>query len=149
MQFSGPHHEQTYQKIHQYLKSSFGETFLKSDEFPVFAILRGTSFTHILVSPTHPDLDENILVRLTAPLVKDVDITLELATFLLQLNQEVNFGTLSLDDNQWILLTHTLIAETCSQEELFNVLQAFSSYADELDSLIIGKFGGTYAIELN
>lgn len=147
MKFIGPHHQEMYEKIHTFLRELLGGRFMKLEDNPVFVIPRGSTYIHLFVTPINEDEDEKIVLQFITPLVKDIELTKEVLHFLLRYNHSNSLGSFGLDKDEWITLNHTLIAETCSQEELGIIVATISSTADDMDDLIIQKWGGSRAIQ--
>ncbi|HEX9888051.1 MAG TPA: type III secretion system chaperone [Nitriliruptorales bacterium] len=73
----------------------------------------------------------------------EVDLTPELATFLLTTNHALGFGSFSFDtDNHAVWLRHTLLGTTLDAPELQATVAAVASTAAHFDDVIRERFGG-------
>ncbi|MEX0869417.1 MAG: hypothetical protein WD011_07070 [Nitriliruptoraceae bacterium] len=73
----------------------------------------------------------------------DLDLTLELASFLLTTNHSLGFGAFSYDPNtRAVWLRHSLLGTALDLPELHTAVVAVASAAAGLDTRIRDKFGG-------
>jgi len=73
----------------------------------------------------------------------DIDLTQELAAFLLTTNHSLGFGSFSYDpSNRAVWLRHTLLGTTLDLPELHTAVAAVASTAAHLDQQIRDRFGG-------
>jgi hypothetical protein len=73
----------------------------------------------------------------------DVDLSPDLARFLLATNHRLGFGSFSYDgDNRAIWLRHTLLGTTLDMPELHSAVAAVASTAAHFDDRIRDRFGG-------
>lgn len=73
----------------------------------------------------------------------DVDLTPQLAAFMVTTNHKLGFGSLSYDaENRAVWLRHTLLGTTLDGPELQTAVAAVASTAAHLDDHIAEEFGG-------
>ncbi len=73
----------------------------------------------------------------------EVDLTLEMSTFLLSTNHALGFGAFSYDvDHRAVWLRHTLLGTTIDPPELQSAVAAIASTAAHFDDRIRDRFGG-------
>lgn len=73
----------------------------------------------------------------------DIELSQELATFLLTTNHSLGFGSFSYDPgNRAVWLRHTLLGTTLDLPELHTAVAAVASTAAHLDQRIRDRFGG-------
>lgn len=77
----------------------------------------------------------------------DVDLSPELATFLLTTNHQLGFGSFSYDaENRAVWLRHSLLGTTLDAPELQTTVAAIANTAHQANTQIADRFGGrTYA----
>ena len=109
---------------------------------PHFYVVRqGTAYVYIHVLPWEPG---RALVRLVAQLVRDVDMTPDLAMKLLRMNARLRFGAFGyVMQGSCVVFAHTLLGgETLDAEEILTTLSDLSMIADEFDDRIVEEAGG-------
>lgn len=73
----------------------------------------------------------------------DVELTPQLAEFLLTTNHGLGFGAFSYDgDNRAVWLRHSLLGTTIDAPELQSAVAAVASTAAHFDEIIQGEYGG-------
>lgn len=73
----------------------------------------------------------------------DVELTPQLAEFLLTTNHSLGFGAFSYDgDNRAVWLRHSLLGATIDAPELQSAVAAVASTAAHFDEIIQGEYGG-------
>lgn len=73
----------------------------------------------------------------------DVNLTPQLASFMVTTNHKLGFGSLSYDtDNRAVWLRHTLLGTTLDGPELQTAVAAVASTAAQIDDHIVAQFGG-------
>ena len=113
---------------------------------PLFFTQRGTTVVHVMVNP----MGENeAVITVGARVVTGAKITPELMLFLLAHNSSSLFGAFGIDPESGIIsFDHSIIGSTCDMKELSTSITAVATTADELDDVIIGKFGGKSALAM-
>jgi len=109
---------------------------------PHFYVVRqGSAYVYIQVLAWEPD---RALVRFTAQLATDVQMTPDLALKLLRLNSRLRFGAFGyVRKHSCVTLSHTLLGGgTLDRDELVVALRDLASIADEYDDAIVEEAGG-------
>jgi len=107
----------------------------------LYVIKQGSTYVMISVVPWGAD---KAMVRLTAQLVKGIEVDGDLALQLLELNAHLRFGAFAWDPAQEVvLLTHTILGgTTLDADELSTTLRDVALIADEYDDKLIKRYGG-------
>lgn len=95
----------------------------------------------------HPQADrDRTLVQVRAVIANDVPLTPALFEYVACKASEYTFGTLCVIRSEGavgkVVMTHSLLGETCTSDALAAVVQAIASTADELDDTVVAIFGG-------
>lgn len=142
MEFASPGHEACYKKTARMLKELFGESANPNQHFPQWAIFSGSAMVTVTVYPW----DDNDAALVTQScLVTDVEITPELMHFLLRESYNTSFGAFSLDEEEDIWFSHTIVGSRADKEELRASIMAVLHVADKYDDEIVSRFGGQRA----
>jgi|SRR5581483_1973099 len=142
MEFTTEAQKTCYEQVKTWMQEIFGEMAFVDEKNPTFGIARGTAQAWVWVLPWGDD-DATINVR--SWVVTDAEMTLDLAKYLLQQNFNMRFGAFSIDDEDDILFSHTIVGSTCQKEELRASVMAVLSTADAQDDPITSRFGGRKA----
>jgi hypothetical protein len=107
----------------------------------LYVIKQGSTYVMISIVPWGND---KAMLRLTAQLVKGIEVDGELALQLLEINAHLRFGAFAWDPNQEVvLLTHTILGgTTLDAAELNTTLRDVALVADEYDDKLIKRYGG-------
>ena len=91
-----------------------------------------------------------MIIRLTAQLVKGVNMEVPLALELLELNSVLRFGSFAwIPSSQVIVFSHTLLERDLGDtEEFLDTIRDFASVADEYDDRIAARYGGSTMADL-
>jgi len=113
----------------------------------LYVIKQGSAYVMITVVPWGAD---KAMVRLTAQLVKGVEVDGELAKQLLELNAYVRFGAFAWDRTEEVVLfTHTILGgTTLDSDELLTTLRDVALIADEYDDKLMKRYGGQRMLDL-
>lgn len=87
-------------------------------------------------------------VRFASTLLKDFDLSIELMTRLLRLNNEVLFGAFLLFEDNTISFAATLLGDTLDFEELAKTLRYVARVSDDYDDVLQRIAGGKKASDL-
>lgn len=113
---------------------------------PVFVVQQGSALVRIGVGALG---DSEAAITVSANVVTDATLTPELLLFLLAHNHRSLFGAFGLNpENGVITLDHSIVGSTCDQNELMNSIAHICLTADELDDVIIEKFGGKTGLDV-
>lgn len=92
--------------------------------------------------------DGDTYVRFASTLLKDFDLSIELMTRLLRLNNEVLFGAFLLFEDNTISFAATLLGEHLDFEELAKTLRYVAKVSDDYDDVLQKLAGGKKAIDI-
>ena len=127
-------------RLDGWLKDLFGEKVQKLEaEAPLYAIPHSSGIAFVSLRPWEEDepvLDVRAYVTFDTPHSK------ELFEFLLRWNDDMLFGTLSLDEEGEIAISYRMPASHLDKNELKHAVLSVLSNCDELDDIIVEKFGG-------
>lgn len=137
----------TTQKVQRILTSEFDSVRLTKDGG--FAIEHGSTITFIEVLEWAPDADGNprSLVRVWAPLGRDVRRSPEMYRWAATEGQAKLFGGVSIlenpdGDGAFLMFATTLLGDYIDPAELTTAVFAVVFTADDLDDLVRERFGG-------
>ncbi len=134
------------EKTSEYLFALFGEINVTVFE-ESFILQEGSTFVYVRVLPVGA---KQSCVEVSSHVVVDVDVTEALMRFLLTNNLRLTLGgfALAIDEKGkgTVILSHTILGETMSKEELFVSVSAIARVADDLDDQIVTTFGGRTAL---
>lgn len=102
--------------------------------------------TVVMVSLFEDDGDS--YVRFASTLLKDFELSIELMTRLLRLNNEVLFGAFLLFEDNTISFAATLLGENLDFDELAKTLRYVARVSDEYDDVLQRLAGGKKAIDI-
>jgi hypothetical protein len=139
-----------YRRVKRWLREIVREdkrmSIAERSDCPCFDVACESAIISVSIWPYGGD--DNAVINVQACVISHVDeITLELAKYLLRLNNELNFGAFSLDKNDSILFEHTIVGSTCDRDELRASVFAVLNTANNYDDKIISKYGGLSAAE--
>ena len=148
MEFKTEREKRAFEKTRDYTYSLFGEVNVKPLD-GVLALQEGSTIVYLRVFPIGI---EKTGVEVFSYVAVDVAATEELMRFLLAYNLRLTMGGFGLllaeNGTATVLLTHTMLGDTLSEEELYAGVSAVAGVADRLDDVIVAKFGGRTAINL-
>ena len=87
--------------------------------------------------------DDDATITTRAWLTTGTELTVDLARYLLQLNDDMRFGAFGIDKDGDSFFEHTILGSTVSKVELKASVMAVAEAADEYDDEIVSRFGGT------
>lgn len=130
MEFDHQAQEDLYARVASYLRHGFGELAEPLGDDPAFLVELGSVRLLVMVDAAGPDKSGiTILNRLGDGL----PITPDLAVFLLHKNYEIPFGSISLNEDDEIVIAHILFGETATKETLAIALRVFGSTCEALE----------------
>jgi len=108
----------------------------------LYVIKQGSSLVMISV---HPWQENHVIIRLTAQLVKGVNMEVPLALELLELNAMMRFGAFAfVPKGDIVVFSHTLLERALADEDEFlDTIRDFAIVADEYDDRIAARYGGS------
>jgi hypothetical protein len=138
--------EATAQKVQRILVDAFTDVHLTKDGF---AVERGSTRVNIDVKDWGKDGkgDPSSIVRLWAPVAREVKATPELYHWAAVDGSKYLFGSVTIVDNEaatecFVAFDHTLLADYLDPDELCGALALIAGTADELDDVVHDRFGG-------
>jgi len=140
MEFKTPSQQAIYGKVRPLMKELFGEMSRARDDRPAFGVRMGSARVQTWVSAGGDD-DATITTR--AWLTTGTELTVDLARYLLQLNDDMRFGAFGIDKDGGSFCEHTILGSMASKVELKASIMAVAETADEYDDEIVSRFGGT------
>jgi len=140
MEFKTPAQQTIYEKVGPLVAELFGETASAREDRPTFGIQFGSAWVQTWVSAWGDD-DATITTR--AWLTTGTVLTVDLAKFLLNANDEMRFGAFGIDKDGDTFFEHTILGSTVTKAELKVSIRAVASTSDEYDDDIVSRFGGT------
>lgn len=139
--------EETGRKVQRILAAEFNDVRLTKDGG--FAVEYGSSVTFIEPIDWVPDSDgsSQSLVRVWAPIGRDVKPTPEMFRWAATEGQDKLFGSVTVlegKDGEGCLLMfdHTLLGDYVDPAELTTAIYAVLFTADDLDDIVHDRFGG-------
>lgn len=127
--------------VEEYL-SDFGDTFSTVEKGVYFA-KKGSTLVGIHVVEWRNDA----LVHISANVVKNANLTVELLKTLLEWNFRSSFGSFGVSPDGTINMRHTLLGSSLEKEQLIPAVLAVARNADDWDDKIIELAGGETAVE--
>lgn len=130
--------------IEKYLNESFG-AYLR-DQKDNYILKAGSA--RVFITPMDW-MEGQTLVRIIAPINKDIEPSADLTRYLSVENMKVIFGKFTLEPNtRAIFFEHTLLGDFLNRKELEVAVRAVAVTADQYDDLIQEQFGGKKIGEL-
>ena len=147
MEFKSESHKTVYGKTREYLHTLFGEVNIKTMD-DTLVLQEGSTFVYARAFPIG---DKKSGVEVFSYVVADVEVTAELMRYLLTYNLRLILGAFGLtvgeDGKGTVLLTHSILGDTMSRDELYASVSAIARVADDLDDQIVKAFGGKTALD--
>jgi hypothetical protein len=140
--FASPVHEETYQKLKEYLGELFDEPY-HEPETDHFYVRYGTTVLEISVEPYGAD---EAMVVIMSYCVQDVELEEGLLAGLLELNHRLSCGTFSVVGND-IFFSYSLFGSRLDARDLLRAITAVATIADDYDDRIVARYGGQTALE--
>ena len=136
----------TSEKVQRMLVEGFGDVMLTRDGF---AIERGSTRVNIEVRDWGKDGkgDPSSIVRMWAPLVRELKPTPEFYHWAAVDGSKFLFGSVTVYDNEatadcFVVFDHTLLGDYLDLDELTGAIAMVARTADDLDDVVHDRFGG-------
>ena len=142
MEFENEVHEETFNRLQEYLGELFEEPYHDPDN-DHFYVRYGTTVLEISVQPYGGD---EAIVVIMSYCVQEVELAEDLLLGLLELNHQVPCGSFSLVGND-IFFSHSLFGKSLEPRDLLRAITAVATVADDYDDRIVAKYGGQTALE--
>ena len=128
-------------------RTLMGSPAYRKIEDRLYVVKQGSTFVMITIVPQD---DGRALVRCVGQLVRGVQMDLELAQKLLELNAVLRFGGFAyVADGNVVVFVHTILGgNTLDAEELLATVRDVALIADEYDDQITATHGGQTMEEL-
>ena len=139
MEFKTPAQQAIYEKVRPLVTELFGEMATARDDRPSFGIQFGSAWVQTWVSAWGDD-DATITTR--AWLTTGTELTVDLAKFLLNANDDMRFGAFGIDKDGDTFFEHTILGSTATKAELKASIRAVATTSDDSDDDIVARFGG-------
>ena len=140
--FENPVHQETFQKLKEYLGELFEEPY-HDPENDHFYVRYGSTVLEISVEPYGA---EETMVVIMSYCVQDVELDEELLAGLLELNHQMACGHFSVVGND-IFFAHSLFGRNLDPRDLLRAITAVATVADDYDDRIVARYGGQTALE--
>ncbi len=145
MEFITPVQARCFERIKLWMLELFGDRLRTHDTRPMFEVWRGSAKVEVAVYPWREE--ESVIVA-RALVAKGVRLQSELLEYLLRQNSVLRFGAFCIEGNDEIYFAHSIVGSTCDKPELEASVTAVASAADHHDDIIIERWGGRRAIDL-
>ncbi|HWN98707.1 MAG TPA: hypothetical protein VNS63_05495 [Blastocatellia bacterium] len=146
MEFKSESHRKVYEKTRAYLHTLFGEVNVTTMD-DTLVLQEGSTFIYARAFPIG---DKKAGVEIFSYVVADVDVSQELMRYLLTYNLRLILGAFGLapgeDGKATVVLSHSILGDTMSRDELYASVSAIARVADDLDDQIVETFGGKTAL---
>jgi hypothetical protein len=142
MEFEHEVHEETFNRLKEYLGELFEEPY-HDPENDHFYVRYGTTVLELSVVPYGT---EEAIVSIMSYCVQDVELAEELLLGLLELNHQVPCGAFSLVGND-IFFSHSLFGRSLEARDLLRAINVVATVADDYDDRIVARYGGQTALE--
>jgi hypothetical protein len=147
MEFKSEPHKRVYEKTRDYLHTLFGEVNVKTMD-DTLVLQEGSTFVYTRAFPIG---EKKAGVEVFSYVVVDVEVTDDLMRYLLTYNLRLILGAFGIaigeDGNATVLLSHSILGDTMSRDELYASVSAIARVADDLDDQIVKAFGGKTALD--
>lgn len=129
------------EKLRRWLREA-NIAFLEQSDPPFLTVMFGSAVVFLILDE---DREEDAMLLLWAPLVVGAEIAPELTEMLLRENARRRFGAFGIDEQNTIVMGHTLLASSLTADSLLAALGNLAIHGDEMDDMIISRFGGVHA----
>jgi hypothetical protein len=137
IEFKTAAQQEGYEALRDYL-SVLGLSFTTLSDNPAFQVGFRDSPTALL--QVLPWGDDNSVVRFMSYLVKDAKLPPEALTYLLRTNNERFIGLLSLDDDDWVVCSQSILGSDLGRDSCAAIIELVTDQDTAND--FIAKFGG-------
>ena len=142
MGFEHQVHQETFERIREYLSELFDDPY-HDEESDHFYVRYGTTVLEISVDAYGA---EEAMVTIMAYCVQDVEVEEELLVGLLELNHSLVCGSFSLVGTD-IFFSHSLFGRSLDPRDLLRAITAVATVSDDYDDRIVARYGGQTALE--
>lgn len=142
MEFAHEVHEETFNRVAEYLPDFFDDPF-QDEKDGHFYVSYGSTVLEISVDPYGP---HEAAVKIVGYCVQGAEITQGLLINLLEINHSIPFGAFSAVGGD-VFFSHSVFGRDLTPRALLTAIAAVANVADEFDDLIAHKYGGQTALE--
>lgn len=122
-----------------WLRESYCELAQQSEQgHPVFLVPGGPHAMRVRVSPIGKD---EAVIDVYTWLGRDIQLTPEVARYLLEKNGQLRFGKLSIDPDGDLILEDSLFAEQLDASVVTRLVRLLAAAADEIEDELRTRFG--------
>lgn len=140
-------HKKTYERTREALHALFGEVNVTPLD-DLLVLQEGSTFVYVRVVGVGA---QKTVVEVFSYVAIDVEVSEALMRYLLTHNLKLVLGGFALsiggDGKGTVLLSHAMLGETLTKEELYASVSAVARVADEVDDRLVKEFGGTTALD--
>lgn len=133
-------HDHYFPLVAQWLRSSFGAAAQEHGTLPEVHVLQ--AWRRVRVGVYDVESNEEALIRVELKVLEAVPDDVELDERLLRLNRDLPLASFAFDEEFNLLLTHSLLASSCTEQELCLVVETMLRVADKYDDRVQSEFGG-------
>lgn len=144
IQFQTDAQKAVYEKVGQYMRELFGELAGTRQDYPAYYLMMGSAVAQVFVIPWG---DNESVINVRSYVTVGAERTPEMLEFLLRQNYDMRFGAFGLDKDGDVVFEHNILGSTCDKTELRTSVLAVISTADRYDDQIVGRWGGTRALD--
>lgn len=145
---SGEAPEDLYERVGTYLRLLFGRLAEPLEGDRAFAVELNDVVLMILVDPYGPKEGGGVLVYTLLP-DAGLEITPDVAAFLLDINYEMPFGALGVRGDGRIALRQVVVGDGLSQEALYAVLREMATASAQIEDGLRHRFPGSFLSSQN
>jgi hypothetical protein len=142
MEFAHEVHEETFNRVAEYLPDFFDDPF-QDEKDGHFYVSYGSTVLEISVDAYGP---QEAAVKIVGYCVQGAGITQELLINLLEINHSIPFGAFSAVGGD-VFFSHSVFGRDLTPRALLTAIAAVANVADEFDDLLAQKYGGQTALE--
>lgn len=127
----------TLDLVHECLREAFGPLLAEGERTPAFLVPGGPHGIRVAVQPVGED---EAVVDVFTWVGRDVEVTSEVARWLLERNAALRFVSLALDADGDVRIDAALFPENVSADELARVVALVAAAADDVDRELSERF---------
>jgi hypothetical protein len=144
IEFKNDVQKQVYERIKPWVKEVFGEFAQTREDAPAFGVFVGSALAQVWVQPWRQD---DAVVTVRSYVVTGAEMRPDLAEYLVRENDKLLFGSFSVDGENDIAYTHSILGSSCDRAQLKASVMAVVTTADKYDDEIVRRWGGRRALD--
>ena len=118
MELAHQAHEQCYALVGRYLSQSFGELVTPTSDEPAYRVEVG----HVIYVAVNAAGEDSAVIDLYSWVGRGLEVTPEIARFLLEFNDRTRFGMCSIDEDGDIPVTYSMVGDHVAKDGLARVV---------------------------